>query len=581
MRIQTELPTSEKTHDETRPRRERLWLIVGTVIALIVTAVVVVSGDTAAPPEEPGGQAAGPEGAAPAGVEVLRIAADDRGYPSPFAYLKGPGLVHTTFLFDTLLWKDSTGELMPWLATDWEVSDDGTEYRFTLRDDVTFHDGEPLTADDVAFTFAYRTDGPGADFPGVIGQIPPMQVTAEGSEVVFALEQPFAPFLTTIAGRVPIMPQHVWEGVADPPRFREPQAVTGSGPYRLESWDQTAGTYLYVANENYFLGEPHVKRLEFRPIGNELQALRQGEIDLARIGIENLEEPIPDAALAPFASDEGYEIVTAPGEANRVLYFNLSAGFPFDDVRFRQAVAYGVDRQDLVDRILFGRGEVGSAGGMAPSHPMTPDDLPTYDHDPERAAQLLDGIGIVDADGDGVRDLPDRSPLSIELQMNSLFTPDTGKLISEHLRAVGLDVRAISMEQQLHDQAGIEGNYQMSLYTHGGLGGDPDFLRFRVSPKVPAKVYWKQHGYDNPAFEEVAARQLRATGGAQRAQLVGEMERIIAEDVPFLSLYVPSRILLYDSEVFDSWYFTPGALMGLHPGPLNKHAFLTGQEAGL
>lgn len=177
--------------------------------------------------------------------------------------------------------------------------------------------------------------------------------------------------------------------------------------------------------------------------------------------------------------------------------------------------------------------------------------------------------------------LPDGSPLVVELQMNSLFTPDTGRLIGEHLRAVGLDIRPVSMEQQLHDQAGIEGNYQMALYTHGGLGGDPDFLRFRVSPNVPAKVYWKLHGYDNPAFEDVAARQLRATDATQRAQLVGEMERIIAQDVPFLSLYVPSRILVFDAEVYDSWYFTPGGLMGLHPGPLNKHGFITGQAAGL
>jgi peptide/nickel transport system substrate-binding protein len=113
------------------------------------------------------------------------------------------------------------------------------------------------------------------------------------------------------------------------------------------------------------------------------------------------------------------------------------------------------------------------------------------------------------------------------------------------------------------------------------MGGDPDFLRTRLSAKAPANVYSKIHGYNNPRFEELAAKQATTLNEADRKPLVQEMQRIVAEDLPLLSLYVPSRILISPKGGFDAWYFTPGGLFGLHPGLLNKQAFVTGKKAGI
>ncbi len=521
-------------------------------------------------------------GPAPTSVDRLRLPGADRGYPTPFAYLKGPGLVHVNFVFDTLIWKDSTGAYIPWLAQSWERSADGTEYRFVLRDGVTWQDGQPLTAEDVVFTFDYITKGAGAGLTQFIGKPNVKEVVAESPTVVVVrLPGPSALFEPTVAGRVPIIPRHIWESVTDPVKYLDAKAVIGSGPYRLESYDRSAGSYLYVANESYFLGAPYVKRLEFVPSANETLSLQRGDLDMATAGIENLEEPIPDEVFAALQADAKLAVIVAPGEANRSLHFNLTRGFPFDDKRFRQAIAYTIDRADLVKRILFGRGEAGSAGNLAPSHTYLAPDLPAYAKDLAKANTLLDEIGLRDVNGDGFRDLPDGSAFKPELQANSLFSTKTPELIKEYLRAAGIDIDITVLDQATSDANGTQARYDMALFTYGGMGGDPDFLRTRLSAKAPATVYSKIHGFNNARFEELAAKQTATLNEADRKPLVQEMQRIVAEELPLLSLYVPSRVLLSTTGTFDAWYFTPGGLFGLHPGPLNKQAFVTGKKSGV
>jgi peptide/nickel transport system substrate-binding protein len=521
-------------------------------------------------------------GPAPTSVDRLRLPGADRGYPTPFAYLKGPGLVHVNFVFDTLIWKDSTGAYIPWLAQSWERSADGTQYRFVLREGVTWQDGQPLTADDVVFTFDYITKGAGAGVTQFIGKPNVKEVVAEGPNVVVVrLPGPSALFEPTVAGRVPIIPRHIWESVTDPVKYLDAKAVIGSGPYRLETYDRSTGSYLYVANEAYFLGAPYVKRLEFVPSANEILSLQRGDLDVATAGIENLEEPIPDEVFAALQADAKLAVIVAPGEANRSLHFNLTRGFPFDDKRFRQAVAYTIDRADLVKRILFGRGEAGSAGNLAPSHQYLAPDLPAYAKGLAKAKALLDEIGLRDLNGDGLRDLPDGSAFKPELQANSLFSTKTPELIKEYLRAVGVDIDVKVLDQATSDANGTQARYDMALFTYGGMGGDPDFLRTRLSAKAPATVYSKIHGFNNARFEELAAKQSATLNEADRKPLVQEMQRIVAEELPLLSLYVPSRILLSAPGTFDAWYFTPGGLFGLHPGPLNKQAFVTGKKTGV
>lgn len=512
-------------------------------------------------------------------VEVLRLAGGDNGYPSPFAWVRGPGWIHAGYVFDTLAWQDSTGEYIPWLASEWSASDDGTEWRFTLRDNAAWHDGEPVTADDVVFTYEYVTEGAGAGQAGFAagGLRQVTSVVAESdTEVVFTLANPSAAFLEDVAGSVLIIPEHIWADIENPSEERGPGATMGSGPYMLESADPANGSYLYVANEDFYLGSPVVKRLEFVPANDELLAIQGGELSAAEIG---LEQPIPAEQMEAFESNDALDVIQSPGNWNLALHFNLDAGSPYDDVRFRQALAYGIDRADLVDRILFGRGEVASIGGLAPTHPFGAEGLPAYAHDTDRAEALLDEIGLVDADGDGVRDLPDGSPFNPTLKASQRFSADTPQIIREYLAAIGIAVEVEILDRATADEAGVNGDYTIQLHGYGGIAGDPDTLRQRFADQANSTSFNKAWGFQDDRFEELAVEQLATLDTAARGDLLDEMQGILAEQVPVLPIYVPDRVLFYDVATFDSWYYTPGC--SPCRGSRNKHMYVTGETTGL
>ena len=512
-------------------------------------------------------------GTRPERVDVVRLAGSNLGYPSPFAYNKGPGLATTFLMFDSLLWKDSSGKLMPWLATAWDRSADGTQYTFTLRDGVKWQDGQPFTADDVVFTFDYITKGPAKTALGVIGVVPVTEAVAlSPNQVVLKMDKPFAPFPETVAGRVPIVPKHVWSTVTDPAKYRDPAALVGTGPYTLTSYDEAAGTYEYVANDGYWLGPPYVKKVQFVPAPNELLALQRGEIDIANV------TETPDEVLAPLKKDPAYGLITAPGESTTALHFNVTKA-PFDDKRFRQAIAYTVDRNDLVKRILLGNGEPGFMGNVAASSPWAAPDLNPYNRDVAKAKALLDEMGVKDANGDGVRDLPSGESFAPELLITATQSK-TADLIKEYLRDVGLNLQIKSVDQASSDSAVTESRFEMALVGYGALGSDPDWLRQRLSSKVPSKSFLRIQGWNNPSFEDAAAKQLVTVDPTERLKLVQQMQRAVDEDVPVMALYLPTRTAVFNKAVFSEWYYTPGGVFGLYPHFLNKHALATGKQLG-
>lgn len=511
----------------------------------------------------------------PASVERIRLAGGDFGYPTPFAYVRGPGMIQTSYLFDTLLWEDSTGKPGPWLATQWSKTPDGLEWRFTLRDNVKWQDGQPLTAEDVKFTFEYLTTGPGSAAAGLIGRLDLKEVVAESpTTVVIRLNSPSAVFEESVAMRVFIVPRHVWASVTDPAKYRDPKAVMGSGPYRLQSVDEAAGSYLFTANETYFLGVPYIRRLEFVPAPDELLGLQRGEIDAAELS----EEPAPEEQLKAFESDPKFGKLEGTGDWNLALHFNLSKGFPYSDKRFRQAVAYALDRKDMVSRLLLGRGEPASVAGLAPDHEMLAPGLPTYDRNVARARAMLDELGLRDTTGDGVRELPDGGRFVQELQASNRFTPKSPELVKEYLREVGIDVNVQILDRAAADQNAGQGNYTMALVGYGGIAGDADGLRGRYAPPRTSTSFSRAIGYSNPAFTEAANKQLTVLDPAQRKELVFEMQRIVAEDIPILPLYVPKRVAFYNKQVFDNWYYTPGC--SPCRGTRNKHMYVTGKTTG-
>ncbi len=508
-------------------------------------------------------ETAPPSGAAY--VETLRLKGGGYwGHPSPFGFNRGPGYVRASLIFDTLVWRDAGGETIPWLATDWDLSDDGLTWTFNLREGVTWHDGTPLTADDVVFSIETYLARP--ELRWFMSQVDVIASVSAPSEhqVVIRLSRPFAPFLATTAEALFIFPRHIWEGVEQPQSYAEPEAFVGSGAYRLAEYSQEEGTYRFEANPDFFLGAPYVRRIEFVPAGDELLALMNRDIAAFDKFGGVTDEMLESFRQAPYRIDE------APGEWGMFLYFNLERESPLQDLRVRQAIAHAVDRQAMVERVLFGFGDLGNPGFLPPANPFHNPEVPSYARDLEKARALL-----AEADYDG-------TPLRL------FYSPDwimastrVVEIIESGLSEIGIPLELVTLDQATIDAAAKEGNYEVLLTGFGGLGGDPDQLRRNFASASPARGFSRALGYANPEFDALAEAQVSMSDEGERRATVNQMQAVLAEELPALALYYTARVVVYDAEVFDNWYFTPGGYGGGIPMPYNKHQFIIGEPEGL
>jgi peptide/nickel transport system substrate-binding protein len=533
---------------------------------LSLIAVLLLTACNCSPAETPAAATGAPTPASvPAHVEVLRLPGGGYwGHPSPFGFNRGPGYTRASLLFDTLVWRDASGETIPWLATDWSLSKDGLTWTFTLRDSVHWHDGEPLTAADVVFSIGYYKAHPGAGwFMAQINEIASATQVGE-NQVAIQLTRPYAPFLQTTAEAMFVFPRHIWQDVADPPTFVEPEAFVGSGAYRLAEYSQEEGAYLFEANPDFFLGAPYVRRIEFVPVSDSILALSNREIAAFDKFGGVTEEMLTPFRQSPFAVSE------APGEWGMFIYFNLEKETPLRDVRVRQAIAHAVDRQALVERVLFGFGDPGNPGFLPPANPFHNPDVPDYDFDLEHAKALLADAGY------------DGTPIQLAYSPDWIMASTrVVEIIQAGMDEIGIPLELMTMDQATIDAAATEGNYEMLITGFGGLGGDPDQLRRSFASASRATGFSRAQGYANADFDGLAEAQVSMGDEAERREAVNQMQSILAEDLPVLPLYYTSRVIVFDAEVFDNWTFTPGGFGGGIPMPYNKHQFIVGLPEGL
>lgn len=505
---------------------------------------------------------------------TVRLPQGALGFPSPFAANGAPGYNQMSLVYDTLLWKDSSGQLLPWLAQSHESSPDHLTHTFTLREGVKWSDGRPLTSDDVVFTFDYYAEQ-GTLGPPIIVQPPQgiAQVRAAGPRTVeITLDSPLVTFPEQVGGALPIVPRHVWSTIAEPAEAQDLNVLVGSGPYRLESYNGDGMALLYTAKDDYFLGTPFVRRIEHRGIEDPFSALLSGATDAARgVGLR------PDT-LAPFTSDDAYGMISEQGSTAHCLYWNMGKEGALSDVRFRRACAMAIDSQDLVTRLASGRGTPGNPGFLGPENPFVAP-VPRYEIDVAGANSLLDGAGY--PAGGGTRRAPNGSPLSFELLISNLEAP-LAEILVGALRRIGVELRPrqVQVGPQLFGSK-LTGSYDMAVLPFpgpapGGPNSDPDVLRRIFSSQVPPSLLGATN-YINPQFDALAERQRVTFDEAERKEIVAQMQRILADDLPVLALYYPDTSIIFRKQVLDEWYFTPGQYPVSED---NKQLFVTGMKTG-
>ncbi|MDI6711198.1 MAG: ABC transporter substrate-binding protein [Bacillota bacterium] len=526
------------------------WMKIVTPVLVLALAAALTVGCGGNGAQQPGpGQGAR---TAPA---VYTIADDtgDWGFPSPFAhYERGPGYIRMSLLFDTLVWKDDKG-FVPALAESWSCDGSGRVWTFKLRDGVRWHDGRPCTAADAAFTFNYAREHTYA-----FTDLTPVQ-KAEAPDkqtLVVTLDAPYAPFLDNIAGTLPIIPKHIWSGVEDPAAFREPAALVGTGPFEYGDYNKAQGTYRYLANEDYYGGKVTVKELRFVKMdeGMTAAALQRKEINAGSIPPENRDVP----------AEAGFTVIKSPYYWNAKLMINHRKE-PFGAREFRQALAYAIDRQEIVDVAQRGQAMVGNPGFIPPDSEWYAPGAEQYGHSPEKAAALLESLGYRKGpDGFYARD---GRPLEVELLCRADQTRDA-ELIKRQLAQVGVGVDLVCLESKTVDDRVLKWDFDLAVSGHGGLGGDP----VQFNRAVLGKGFNSARFDADPGLGQALKAQVRATDEAQRKALVQKAQELYARDVPALTLYYPDRYWAHDGTV--PLFYTRGGVASGVPVPLNKMSFV-------
>ncbi|PKM83940.1 MAG: diguanylate phosphodiesterase [Firmicutes bacterium HGW-Firmicutes-13] len=464
---------------------------------------------------------------------VIRLEGGDWGYCSPFThYSRGPGSFKMKYVFDSLLERDEEGYI-PWLAESWDIEDDGKTYIFNLQQGVKWHNGRDMTAGDVEFSFKYYQEHPPVSYSDILLDKEYLLDVEELSDyrVKFTTAEPNAAFLSEV-GTARIIPKHIWEQVEKPQEYLEAEAVVGCGPYRLIEYNKEHGIYRFEAFEEYWGPKPLVDVMEFVPVSDSILAFEKGEIDLTGVTTD---------LLARFQGNPVFKIMESPGFWGYRIVFNMEKNEIFRSKNFRQAFAHAVDKQELVDKIARGAAIPGNYGILSRHHVWYNPDVTDYEYDPDKARGILE------------KEKLDKN-LSFTLLVGADAEVRIGEIFKEQLSKAGIEIKVESVDGKSRDARIAEGQYQIALVGHGGWGGDPDYLRKRFSSEL-TDWYSGTPGYVNAEVDRLANEQIKETDTQQRKEMIFELQRLLAEDVPEIPLYNTTGYSVFRPDKFDGWMF--------------------------
>ncbi|HLF26253.1 MAG TPA: ABC transporter substrate-binding protein [Anaerolineae bacterium] len=555
-------------------RKWRLSLLL--VFALIASACATAA-PTAAPP------AATPPSAVtqppPATAEAAGPAAVRIGWAgSPDTLNTGAAVLseaYTIFelVYDSMYELQLDGSYTLDLAESVAVSDDALEYTYTLRSGVTFHDGEPLTAQDVVFSYLFYQSH--EDFPYLNTYTAYFDAVEapDDQTVVVRLTEPI-PNIEYQLVYLYVLPEHIWAEHAEGAAATEFEnfEMIGSGPFKMVEYAQNEFVHL-AAVKDHFLHPPQIDEVIFQTFENEdalVQALRTGQVDLIT--------EMPNTAVPTLRNAENIQLVVGPPFAPEVtdIILNqvepencptddggLCTGHPaLRDRNVRLALAHATDKQQIIDIVLLGLGTPGLTLIPDSLGAWYNDTLQDYAYDIAQANQILDDAGYADVDGDGVREMPDgANPLNFRLQWpsDSTVAPRTAELLSDMWSQVGVRTQLAAMDPDALTSVCCPAfDFDVMIW---GWGSDPDpnlLLGVMTTEQIPTGS--SETGYSNPTYDELFVQQSKELDKEQRREIVWEMQQIVHDDVVYVIPFYAQATQAYRSDRFTGWITDQGKI---------------------
>jgi peptide/nickel transport system substrate-binding protein len=487
-------------------------------------------------------EAPAPEAEEPATLRVGTTYIWDTANPTYGWY----GYTLRYLLYDTLVEEAGISNFVPGLAESWEVSDDGLVWTFKIREGVTFHDGTPLTAEEVAWSLNWTLEYEPETFSFYLANFDEI-VALDDTTVQVTLSNPVGN-MEYLLMYVWILPRSVWEGMTydEIMEFEDLSGGIGTGPYKLVDWVE--GEYLILErNQDYWRGAPNFDRVVWQEYATEdamVQALLAGEIDVV--------DDVPRTAVTTLEGEENVEVAIMESTVIDELILNShedgTQPASLNDPAVRLAIAHAIDKQQIVNVAFLGYAEPATVvvpRSMGDWHNSDVQDIP---FDPVEGNRILDEAGYVDSDGDGIREDLEGNPMEYRLNSEDGATEARIlEIISDGLAQIGISAPPTPMDED--SLIALYPDFDFDLILWGwGLDPDPDFAMLIFTCDERGEGGWNDSGYCDEEFEEMYVEQGITVDHEARRELIWQMQEKLFNEFPYIVLDYEKTVQAFRSD---------------------------------
>jgi peptide/nickel transport system substrate-binding protein len=451
--------------------------------------------------------------------------------------------------------------ILPYMAESWTGSEDGLTWTYTLRADMKWSDGQPMTAEDVAYTINRSVTDGWWNHTTVTGNLTAEAPDAQTLVVTSSVPDPRLPTLD-----VYIVPKHIYEEISaeELPNYLADDNVSG-GPFQIV--ERKEGEFVRLErNPNWFGKEPAIDQVIFRTFETaeaQYNALKAGDLDAI--------DDVPAKIFVSVAAGDEPNIIGIAGNQGSFSELAMNSGCPtgigdghvaLKDPNVRRAINWSIDRQLLVDKVLngFGKSAVAFSASANPAfdYQVAPED--TYSYDPEKAKELLEEAGWKDSNGDGVRD-KDGVELKLRYFDRSVGgATDTTPFITGFLKDVGIATDVKTFDED--SLASIQAKSEFDLYTWGWSPFvDPGMMLSYFTtasvPTDPAVGGYNDGNWCNADYDALYAQQQEELNPVKRAELIQRMHKIFVNDGPYAVLYKYDNLQAFRSDRWQNFVRQP------------------------
>lgn len=544
--LEMDIIMSSKIVNGRVSRRRFLQQLGGIGTAAMALPLIQACAPTAAPAEQATSEEAPATDTSPQPGGVIRFGQNNEPDSlDPGRTAQASAYTIMMALYDTLTWFDPVSlAFMPGLAESWESSEDGLTHTFTLRQDVTFHDGTPFNAEAVKYSFDRLTD---PDFPSpvALSKLGPYQETVVVDEFTaqVVLTAPYPGFFDSIS--------QTWLAIVSPTAAAESgedfgRNPVGTGYMKFTEW--VTNDHISVErNDDYnwgpsfwnHTGPAYLEGVTFVPVadnGARLTAFESGDLHII--------EAVPEQDFDRLVAGGEFQMTVSPSQGAPMAFFMNTERAPTDDIRVRQAILHGMGRQDLIDTALFGLYDP-AEGPLSPNTLYySPAVEGMYPYDPERANALLDEAGWV-MGNDGIREKDGE-----RLEIDFVNWPAAQPMViatQALLNPIGIHVNVAIFDQGTRVQMGHDG--EGHLFSTGLLDSEPGAISLFYHSKNLGSFNWAR--VNDPEMDELLDAQAIEPDPAARAEILAQIQTKVMDQALIYPAYVFARLHGVNPSVSD------------------------------